>query len=344
MLTDIFSNRYSTVPLFVAFEEPYRRLLVQCFKMLESQVKPYYVSGEVDQSAKKYWTNIHDRMAMELGLKSLSPLTYSYQTNHMGVSHTQAGVWAIVTVCETWMVSQPKTPRDVDQHVKDRISFVELAFRIRSEEIAASNDKTEINLLAVLAQGPKEKFGTKAWYQAQTDKVATEFSGHIEELNARFLQASCGLHYHNGFIQLAKDELTTRITEEPFWHLVSHPQWKNVDIDMKQAVDSRDTGGRDPAFYAARSLESTIKIISAQRGWTTGRENGAHNFIDHLGANKNQFITGWEAEALKLIFTKVRNPLGHGPGSEPMPSLSNQATDWAIESCMSWIKSLIRRL
>jgi hypothetical protein len=42
--------------------------------------------------------------------------------------------------------------------------------------------------------------------------------------------------------------------------------------------------------------------------------------------------------------TKVRNPLGHGPGNELMPALNPQQTDWAIETSMSWIKSLIRRL
>ena len=31
---------------------------------------------------------------------------------------------------------------------------------------------------------------------------------------------------------------------------------------MKEALDHRDTGQRDAAFYAARALESTIKIIS----------------------------------------------------------------------------------
>ena len=36
--------------------------------------------------------------------------------------------------------------------------------------------------------------------------------------------------------------------------------------------------------------------------------------------------------------------VGHGPGDEPMPELSPQQTDWAIEFCMSWTKSLIKQL
>ena len=65
----------------------------------------------------------------------------------------------------------------------------------------------------------------------------------------------------------------------------------NVDHDMKEALDLRGSDGRDPAFYAARALESTIKIISDQKNWTHGKENGAHNYIDNLATKTNAFIT-----------------------------------------------------
>jgi len=111
---------------------------------------------------------------------------------------------------------------------------------------------------------------------------------------------------------------------------------------MKEAIDLRDTGGRDPAFYSAKALESTIKIISDDKGWSTGKERGAHNFIDNLKGEN--FIADWEGDALKLVFTKLRNPFGHGAGSKDMPTLADHQTNWAIENCMSWIKSLIRRM
>jgi hypothetical protein len=38
------------------------------------------------------------------------------------------------------------------------------------------------------------------------------------------------------------------------------------------------------------------------------------------------------------------HPLGHGPGGEKMPELSQQQTSWAIENCMVWVKSLILRM
>ncbi len=115
-----------------------------------------------------------------------------------------------------------------------------------------------------------------------------------------------------------------------------------MDHDIKEAIDLRDTNGRDPAFYAARALESTIKIISDEKHFSTGKERGAHNYIDNLKGGT--FIEDWEADALKLFFTKVRNPLGHGPGSGEMVILGNHQTNWAIENCMTWAKSLIRRM
>jgi hypothetical protein len=131
----------------------------------------------------------------------------------------------------------------------------------------------------------------------------------------------------------------------PFWEITSHALWKNVDIDMKEAIDRRDNGGRDPGFYAAKALESAIKIISDKNGFTRGTEKGAADYLDNLVSAKNgRFIEVWESDALKGLFSKVRNPFGHGPGGEPMPELSPEQTNWTIETCMSWTKSLVRRL
>jgi AbiJ N-terminal domain 4 len=167
----------------------------------------------------------------------------------------------------------------------------------------------------------------------------------VDELNTRMRQAGYELHYHNGFIQRSVDPVVEDQIEQPFWDLVADATWKNVDLDMKEAIDLRDNGGRDPAFYAARALESTIKIVSDMKGWSHGGEKGAHNYIDNLGSQRaDQFIKDWEANELKNFFTRIRNPLSHGPGSEEMPALSPEQTDKAIEFCMSWIKSLIRRM
>ena len=120
---------------------------------------------------------------------------------------------------------------------------------------------------------------------------------------------------------------------------------ENVNLDMKEALDRRDSSHKDPALFAAKALESAIKIISDQRNLTSGNEKGASHYIDNLvRKNNGRYIDIWEADILKDYFRKVRNTLGHGPGSDPMPELTIEQTDWAIESAMSWIRTLVRRL
>ena len=146
-------------------------------------------------------------------------------------------------------------------------------------------------------------------------------------------------------IQFAEDSLVQTEISQPFWAIVSASQWTNVDRDMKEAVDRRDNNGRDAAGYSMRALESTIKIISDLKGWTTGAEKGASNFLDNLQSKANgKFLSNWEAEMLRQMFREIRNPLVHGEGSGDPLQLTAHQTSWVIEACMSWIKSLVLRL
>ena len=150
----------------------------------------------------------------------------------------------------------------------------------------------------------------RTWCEVVNRELNERYDSAVEEFNTRARQARYPLHYHNGFIQITNDELLNSEIEQPFWDVVSDPIWKNVDTDMKEALDRRDTDQRDPAFYAARALESTIKIISDEKGWTHGGETGAHNYLDNLGSVKNgNFIERWEKQVLKDFFTNVRKPI-----------------------------------
>ncbi len=321
-----------------------RRLIVQSYRILSEQVCPYYVNGNEHQRGKEFWSDIHSRLSMELGLKSLSPTAYSYQNVLQGKAHTVTGMWGINMVCENWALKPFDGTSSADRFIKERLSLIEVGFRTREEEIKAESGAPAEDL--ALWQTSRIRLpgdpaaGSRAWVA----KLKKEFQACVDELNARFRQCEYDLNYHNGFIQRSSDPLVGQIVEKAFWSLVSEKKWKNVETDMIEALDRRDSATRDPAFYAARSLESTIKIISDERGWSHGKENGAHSYIDNLASKKNGFISAWEASALKEFFTKVRNPLGHGPGTEPMPTLNEHQTNWAIETCMIWIKSLIRRM
>jgi len=349
MLTEIFADRYSTVKLWDKFGEPQRRLLVQAFRILEEGVCPYYEGGNESARGKAFWTDIHSRLSMELGLKSLSPTAYSYQSTWNGKPTTNSGLWTFNTVCENWMLEAFDGSGSADRFIKERLSLVEIGFRKRDEEIADANAKLPAEIISApiptfRGSGMRLPGNRADGLRAMNAKLNTQFQDTVNELNTRFRQAGCDLNYHNGFIQIGGDALTMQEVETPFWALVSDPKWKNVDADMKEALDLRDSGARNPASHAAHALESTLKIISDEKGWTTGKEKGAYNYIENLTSKHRKFLDGWESDELKGFFTKVRNPLGHGPGKDEMPSLTQQQTDWAIETCMVWIKSIIRRL
>ncbi len=352
MLTDIFAYRYLNFPIWKDFSESETRLLNQLYSVVKEAI-PYYTSdGEPIKESIAKWQTLHDNLARELGVDELFKRYYSYTSkNHLGQSVTVSGFFSWNYVCEKFVKSEYSSKiNDPDTFMKERISFVELAMRIRYEELETVN----ASLPRALSQAKVRDANSKhrihannstverltAWNQTLNDTYVSQ----VEEINERFRRAKAPLTLHNGFIQVSTDEVIERNIAKPFWNLVSEPLWKNVDLDMKEALDRRDSNDKDPAFFAAKALESAIKIISDQNGWSTGKENGASSYIDNLLSKKNgRYIESWESDILKDYFRKVRNTLGHGPGSSPMPVLSIEQTDWAIESSMSWIRALIRR-
>lgn len=356
MLTDIFAARYGQVQIFERFEEPERRLLVQCFRIVAEQIHPYWAAdGKERDGALEIWKSMHDKLSMELGMQELSARGFWRQVTWAGSTNQQWQSLGWLHVCQNF-VTQAYDPRiSADRFIKERLSFIEIAFRERELFISELNKSLEQRIAEAREKATRPTSpGTirvstgidiGELMRTASDNVNRTFRDHIHELNERFRQAGIKLNYHNGFIQIAEDPLVERQIETPFWSMVSAPMWTNVDTDLKEAIDRRDGNQRDPAFYAARSLESAIKIISAHYGWTRGNERGASAYIDNLQAAANgRFITSWEADLLKRFFADVRNELGHGPGDSPMPELSLQQTSWAIEFCMSWIKSLISRM
>jgi hypothetical protein len=338
MLTDIFSTRYSERQLWSTFGETERVLLVQCFRNVAEQVIPYWRAGKVDETSKKLWESVEGRLSMELGLQELSPHAYGYYDAHkIWIS----GRWSMDRVCKEWVLADFKQSTDPDRFMKERISFVELAFRERDQSLTRDAQQFEF----MVKQGYQT--GTSAHSTRRNhETLRAAFNAHQDELNERFRRARTPLNYHNGFIQFTADERLELEVVQPFWKLVADTKWENVSADMAEAVDRRDTGGRDPAFYAAKAVESVIKIISDDKGWTRSVEKGASNYVDNLVVERggSRFIAVWEKDILNAFFGKVRNQFGHGPGGEPMPNLSDQQANWAIENAMSWCKSLIERL
>ena len=351
MLTDIFANRYADVGMWSSFEEKDKRFLVQAFRIINEQLYPPWVHGQADPKSNAAWKIIHDKISTELGLVELGPHISGYWRTWNGNQIWQSVTYSDHDVSKTFVLANFDGSISPDRFMKERMSLIEIAFREKHDEISRANDQLPQDIQRAhiedlrISRGPRIPGSRADAVKAINDKRNNDFRASTDELNARLQQAGYGLHFHNGFIQMSADALVQKEIEAPFWTLVADAAWANVDTDMKEAIDRRDNGGRDPAWYAGRALESTIKIISGKKGWTHGGERGAHNFIDNLRSRKNgEFINEWESTILKEFFSAVRNPFGHGPGEAPMPSLTSPQTDWAIEFCMSWIKNLILRM
>lgn len=352
MLTDVFFRRYENRRMFNGVGQKEAALFVQMYRIVNEQIWKYYrYDKKVDESVRAIWNAIHDRLSMEIGVKELSPTYYSYQIQWNGKPYTSSGRHEINTVVEQWLNCKFSDDLDPDMFVKHRLSFAEMAFRMREEQVAQANAEfprrlAEADMQDRMPRGSMTVPGKRAdSVRAINDGMNTAFAKNVYELNERLKQAGMPLQYHNGYLQITQDEQFQEQVEEPFWRLVKNVQWKNVSIDMAEAIDRRDTGGRDPSFYAAKALESTIKIICDLKNWTTGQEKGASDFLNHLESKSNgAFIESWERQSIQRFYSDVRNDLGHGPGSKDMPNFSPQQIDQTIEFCMSWVKSLIKRL
>ena len=243
-------------------------------------------------------------------MSELSQKYYSYQSMWNGKAHTNTSSYTIDQVCKSFVCANFDGSIEADLFMKERISFVELAFREREEEIKVINTALPNQILdAKLRSTRKANFtgvsvGLVGSFEdsikENNRKINESFKTSVYELNERLRRSGYKLNYHNGFIQISDDSLIEANIEQEFWSVTSDSIWRNVDIDMKEALDLRDSGGRDPAVYASRALESTIKIISDEKGWTHGRERGAQNYIDNLVSRKNvSFINSWEMNYLK---------------------------------------------
>lgn len=307
MITDIFARRYADVlDLDIDWAD---RIIGPTL------VQARYIFDDIHRMFRfpdTFYRDINQKLAREFSLESLKEYPYSQ------MSEMESSVAFLSTpfrIGNQWF----GVP---DYYCKTRLSMLELLFREAEDR----------------GRGPFDDDISRRLAQ-------TTISNAIQELNARLRMNGTGLTYNNGFLHLADDQLTAERIAKPLWEIVADSKWVVVDREMKEAIDGLDRRQHDAFAHATDALESTIKIISNDKGWTRGNEKGAANYIDNLVSAKNgRFIEVWEADALKAIFSNLRNPHRHGGGNTPPTPLSDAQQTWAIESCMSWIKSLVRRM
>lgn len=352
MITDIFARRYEAVPLRPQYFEEDRRFLNQSVTLIGNSLWAGHTADKVADATEAGLKIVHDAIALELGRDVLSDQWWWQKTTWNGNTSTVSHKNTYATMVKAFLVALPPDVTNADRWIKERLSLVELAYRYRAAYVASANNSFPAELTKAELQdkvrpaGRMVVPGTRANGMRAVNRFMNErFAASVSELNERMRLAGYRLHYHNGFIQLADDDLLGEEVAKPFWDLVTDSRFANVDLQIKEAIDRRDRGDRTSAFHAVCALESCIKIICEIKSWTTGNERGAANYIDHLiSKGSGGFIEPWEGKALKEMFTDVRNPFAHGPGQAPMPTLTPEQTQWSIDTAMTWSKALLTRL
>jgi len=314
MITDVFHKRYPGIfHFYQIIPREFAVFLRQGAQIIFQDLKPYI--RDTDQLCN----TAYSKLVRELG--------------HGIYDGGSAEDICIGALCESYDLLN-NAHGSSKQFFQYRFSLLELLMA----EVEAEFVKPKSNLEYKLFKK------SQAAYSVQSDSGKDAFRNAVQELNYRMREAGIPFHYHNGIFQYSTDQFTESQVHEPFWTLVQDQKWQNIEMDIKEAIDRRDHKGRDSALYALKALESTIKIISDENGWSRGTERGAANYIDNLvSAANGRFIDVWESEQLKALFRYLRNPHGHGPGSAPQPTLSEHQESWIIECSMIWIKSLISR-
>jgi hypothetical protein len=157
---------------------------------LSEQVCPYFEHGRESPRGKVFWSDLHSLLSMEFGLKSLSQLGYSYNTNWMGKTHTvtdsdlqmlgiplghrkkllrgiealKIGTVALHGAVEARIAqSEPRTQQAERRQLS--VMFVDL---VGSTELSLKLDPEEFRDL------------TRAYHDA-TAKEASRYSGHVSK-------------------------------------------------------------------------------------------------------------------------------------------------------------------
>jgi hypothetical protein len=353
LLTDTFFIRYQAMKIFDAYTERERRFLGQAASLLTEEVfvrnKARYKEA-VNDPFYRGLDATHKKLSRELGLKWLIEPWFVYRwTGPNGQDLSQNRNRSMDGKTVLWLTQKPGENSLPDLFIKFRISFIEIALQEKEAWFASRKSNLVMLYGGVTTYENIENLGSDSQRKEreEIERNVAAFSRQVHELNERLRQAKMPISFHNGLMQISDDSLIEERIERPFWSIVSAPKWSVVDQQIKEAIDERDGGDRNAVSNALNALESTIKIISDEKGWTKGTEKGAASYIDNLVKEREgvRFIEVWEKDALVKLFGDIRNLFNHGPsGDKPVPTLRPEQTNWALDVCMVWIKSLIRRM
>jgi hypothetical protein len=141
----------------------------------------------------------------------------------------------------------------------------------------------------------------------------------VGTVNSRFRENGIGYEYHEESRQLIRTDSLVLHHEAvvPALHLLTDPAYKTAEGEFLKAHEHFRHGEYpDCLTYCCAAIESTIKIICSQKGWS-------HNPTDAAAALLRVYIGNSNLpsyfEPLLMVIATLRNKLGpHGKGTMPV--------------------------
>lgn len=347
MITDIFSRRYPDADLknignafFVQISKIYDDHHLGIRKALLEKVPNYKYSGYADEHIRIIAQALN-KICTELGIETLDKPAYQTLSKHgyndyrifqKYIFDTEVDPLEKLSFLEILF-------RDAESHLLDETSFIEKKlpeYQARSEHIKN------------LSEEKKTKFHNDGEENIASSIPVLESKKSAltvirTEVNQRAKMHSLDFSYHNGFFQKSDNPAIEEKIMSTFWELVSKQKYKNIETDMLKAYDLYDSNDRDAPLYAAKALESMLKIVCLEKNFTSNSNKPAGFYLDMLNKKENgPVILNEEKEELVSMF-RIRNSHGHGPGENPMPSLTAQQTIRYINASAVWVVNLSKR-
>lgn len=223
MITDIFERRYAAVQIRSRYCEEDRRFFTQAASMITDLMWLGQKSDTVSATSEQNLKEVHDVLAIELGKEFLSDRYWFQSIVQNGNTNRTAHQNSYAVICKNFLKAFPEDLEDSESWIKERISFVELAFQRRMNQIKTINLQLPVLLSMPMIVRNTRKLSEvivtnsrNIAIQADNDRINASFLKLVNDLNERLRLSRHKLVFHNGLIQLAHDENTDRQVAKPF--------------------------------------------------------------------------------------------------------------------------------
>jgi hypothetical protein len=172
----------------------------------------------------------------------------------------------------------------------------------------------------------------------------------VDELNERFRRAGFGYRYESGNIFRIDNEYTHREITRPALRLLTDPRFKGADEEFRAAHDHyKASEYKDCAVDALNALESTMKVICDQKGWSYPQGARSSDLLKVL--RRERLFPEFADQSFDQLVATLKSGLpslrnetgGHGQGATPI-AVPEYVASYALNLAASKIRFLIEAL